>query len=303
MSQTDPVTWLGAGRMGEAMADRLLDGGVPVAVWNRTPARLRGLLARGARPLGTPAESTAPVAFSMVLDDAALDALWCDERGILAAEDPPGVWVDCSTVSRAASERAAAAAAARGVAFVCAPVSGNPSVVRAGNLIFATSGPAAAVETVAPLLAVIGRRSYLVGGGHEARVVKLCTNLILAVLTEALAEALVLGQAGGVSRSSLMEFVNDSAIGSPFTRYKTDALVALDLAPAFTPEGQRKDLRLALSLAAENEVPMPVTSATEVAYSRLVASGLGNGRDFASLILLAARDAGLTLSPEWPPPE
>jgi 3-hydroxyisobutyrate dehydrogenase len=201
-------------------------------------------------------------------------------------------------VSRAASERAAAAAAARGVAFVCAPVSGNPSVVRAGNLIFATSGPAAAVETVAPLLAVIGRRSYLVGGGHEARVVKLCTNLILAVLAEALAEALVLGQAGGVSRSSLMEFVNDSAIGSPFTRYKTDALVALDLAPAFTPEGQRKDLRLALSLAAENEVPMPVTSATEVAYSRLVASGLGNGRDFASLILLAARDAGLPLSPE-----
>lgn len=298
MSQTDSVTWLGVGRMGEAMAGRLLDSGVPVAAWNRTPARLRGLLARGARPLEVPAESAAPVAFSMVLDDGALDALWRDERGILAAEDPPGVWVDCSTVSRAASARAAAAAAARGVAFVCAPVSGNPSVVRAGNLIFATSGPAAAVETVAPLLAVIGRRSYMVGGGHEARVVKLCTNLVLAVLTEALAEALVLGQAGGVARSSLMEFVNDSAIGSPFTRYKTDALVALDLAPAFTPEGQRKDLRLALSLAAENEVPMPVTSATEVAYSRLVASGLGDGRDFASLILLAARDAGLTLAPE-----
>jgi 3-hydroxyisobutyrate dehydrogenase-like beta-hydroxyacid dehydrogenase len=95
-----------------------------------------------------------------------------------------------------------------------------------------------------------------------------------------------------------MEFINDSAIGSPFTRYKTDAYVALDLAPAFTPEGQRKDLRLALQLAAENEVPLQLTSATEVAFSRLVASGLGSNRDFASLILLAAQDAGLSITPE-----
>jgi 3-hydroxyisobutyrate dehydrogenase-like beta-hydroxyacid dehydrogenase len=184
------------------------------------------------------------------------------------------------------------------VAFVCAPVSGNPSVVRAGNLIFAVSGPAAAAQAVIPLLDVIGRGSYLVGGAHEARVVKLCTNLVLAVLTQALAEALVLGESQGVARSALMEFINDSAIGSAFTRYKTDAFVTLDLAPAFTPEGQRKDLRLALRTGADAEVPMPITSATEVAFSRLVASGLGEGRDFASLILLAARDAGRVLAPE-----
>src|ERR1700733_44697 len=212
----DPVTWLGAGRMGEAMAERLLDAGVPVSAWNRSPARLGGLLARGARPLDRPADSEAPVAFSMVLNDEALDALWRDETGILAGSGPPGIWVDCSTVSPDASQRAAAAAAERGVAFVCAPVSGNPSVVRAGNLIFAASGPAAAIEAVLPLLDVIGRRSYVVGGAHEARVVKLCTNLVLAVLTQALAEALVLGQSQGVARGALMEFINDSAIGSPF---------------------------------------------------------------------------------------
>jgi 3-hydroxyisobutyrate dehydrogenase-like beta-hydroxyacid dehydrogenase len=208
------------------------------------------------------------------------------------------VWVDCSTVSPAASQRAADAAAEAGTAFVCAPVSGNPSVVRSGNLIFAVSGPAAAVKAAQPLLDMIGRNTHVVGEGNEARVVKLCTNLVLAVLTQALAEALVLGQSHGVRRAAMMEFINDSAVGSPFTKYKTDAFVALDLAPAFTPEGQRKDLRLALQLGAQHEVPMPLTSATEVAFTRLVASGLGEGRDFASLILLAAQDAGIPISPE-----
>jgi 3-hydroxyisobutyrate dehydrogenase-like beta-hydroxyacid dehydrogenase len=284
--------------MGEAMAERLLAAGIEVQVWNRTQARCAGLAARGARELAAPALSDAPVAFSMVLNDEALDALWQAEDGILAGQRPPGVWVDCSTVSPHASARAAAAAADRGTAFVSAPVSGNPSVVRAGNLIFAASGPAAAIDTVRPLLGIIGRRTHVVGDAGQATVVKLCTNLVLAVLAQALAEALVLGQSHGVRRAALMEFINDSAIGSPFTRYKTDAYVALELAPAFTPEGQRKDLRLALRLGDEHEVPMPVTSATEVTFSRLVASGLGTGRDFASLILLAGHDAGLTMEPE-----
>lgn len=300
MSQTDhpAVSWLGAGRMGEAMAERLLDGGVAVWVWNRTPAKLDGLLSRGARRLEAPGLSRSAVVFSMVLDDQALDTLWAAEDGVLSGDRLPDVWVDCSTVSAAASERAAEAAAARGVGFVSAPVSGNPGVVRSGNLIFAVSGPPSAVAVAAPLLGLIGRGYHVVGTGSEARVVKLCTNLVLAVLTQALAEALVLGQSAGVSRAALMSFINDSAIGSPFTKYKTDALVGLELAPAFTPEGQRKDMRLALALAAEQDVTMPVSAATELAFTRLIASGLGADRDFAALLLLAARDAGITLSPE-----
>jgi 3-hydroxyisobutyrate dehydrogenase-like beta-hydroxyacid dehydrogenase len=299
MNQTDQrVSWLGVGRMGEAMVERLLAAGVAIQAWNRTPDKVSGLVARGATLLEEPALSEAPVAFSMVLNDEALDALWQADNGILGGVQPPRVWVDCSTVSPGASQRAAEAAAAQDVAFVCAPVSGNPLVVRSGNLIFAVSGPPAAVASVTPLLSHIGRAVHVVGGAHEARVVKLCTNLVLAVLTQALAEALVLGQSHGVRRAALMEFINDSAIGSPFTRYKTDAFVRLDLDPAFTPEGQRKDLRLALRLGAEHEVPMPVSSATEVEFSRLVASGLGERRDFASLILLAAREAGMAIEPE-----
>jgi 3-hydroxyisobutyrate dehydrogenase len=300
VTSTATVTWLGAGRMGEAMVERLLADGIEVRAWNRTPSKLAGILASGAVHLPSPALSDAPVAFSMVLNDEALDALWQAEDGILAGACPPAVWVDCSTVSPQASRRAAEAAAKRATAFVCAPVSGNPSVVRAGNLIFAASGPATAIATARPLLNVIGRATHVVGEAHEARVVKLCTNMVLAVLAQALAEALVLGQSEGVRRAALMEFINDSAIGSAFTKYKTGAYVALDLQPAFTPEGQRKDLRLALQLAAEHEVPLPQASATEVEFSRLVASGLGEGRDFASLILLAARDARLTIEPEHP---
>jgi 3-hydroxyisobutyrate dehydrogenase len=295
---TPAVTWLGAGRMGEAMVQRLLAGGVQARVWNRTPAKLASLLVSGATDLAFPALNDAPAAFSMVLDDAALDALWQADDGILAGPRPPDVWADCSTVSPQASRRAAEAAAAVGTAFVCAPVSGNPSVVRAGNLIFAVSGPPDGIAAIQPLLDIIGRGTHVVGDGHQARVVKLCVNLVLAVLAQSLAEALVLGQSEGVRRADLMGFINDSAIGSPFTRYKTDAYVGLDLTPAFTAEGQRKDLRLALQLAAEHEVPLPQASATEVEFSRLVASGLGQGRDFASLILLAARDARLAIEPE-----
>jgi 3-hydroxyisobutyrate dehydrogenase-like beta-hydroxyacid dehydrogenase len=120
--------------------------------------------------------------------------------------------------------------------------------------------------------------------------------MLVSVITEVLAEALVLAQKTGVSRRTVMDFINNSVVGSAFTRYKTPALVDLDLTPTFSPEGQRKDLRLVLAVAAEHGVPLPVVSATEVTLSRLVDSGLGEGLDFASLILQVARDAGVELS-------
>ena len=216
----------------------------------------------------------------MVLDDEALDRLWQAEDGILAGARPPAVWVDCSTVSPAASRaRSRAAAASRGTAFVCAPVSGNPCgrPVREPDL---RGVRAAAQRSPWPRRCSrdIGRGVHVVGAAHEARVVKLGTNLVLAVLAQALAEALVLGQSHGVRRAALMEFINDSAIGSPFTRYKTDAFVRLDLdARVHASRASARTSGSPLQLGAEHEVPMPVSSATEVEFSRLVASGLGDG--------------------------
>lgn len=296
------VAWVGLGRMGSAMASRLLDAGVPLAVWNRTAERCAPLVARGASALGTLAEAaSSDVVFSMVLDDDALATLHDPADGLFSAgQRRLRVWVDGSTVSPEAADAAAAAAAAAGVTYVSAPISGNPGVVEAGNAIFAISGDPSALDLVEELCLHIGRAVHRVGTGSAANVVKLCTNAVLAVTMQSLAEIAVLADKSGVSRAALMAFVNDSAIGSPFSRYKTPALVGLDFTTAFTPEGQRKDIRLALELAHDVEVPMAVLAAAEVAYSRLVAGGLGRDRDFAALVLEVAREAGHALEPEEP---
>jgi len=294
----EAVSWFGYGRMGEPMVERLLAAGVPVQVWNRSHSRLESLTASGATLLRRGTEATASVMFSMLADDDALDALAGAADGPLKSAAAPSVWVDCSTVSVQASLRAAAAARGAGTAFVCAPVSGNPNVVRAGKLTLVVSGEQEAIRRVQPLLDLIGPCTHHVGTGHEARVVKLCTNAVLASLTNVLAEVLVVGEKAGVSRGDLMRFINDSVMASPFTRMKTGAFVELDLAPTFLPEGLHKDVRLMLDTAADHEVTMPTVRAAEQALTRLIDSGIGRDMDFAALLLLAAHEAGLELKPE-----
>jgi 3-hydroxyisobutyrate dehydrogenase len=294
------VAFLGLGRMGSVMATRLLDTGASLSVWNRTAAKCAPLVERGARQLESVAEAArSEVIFSMVLDDRALGDLHAPATGLFSGSEVTArVWIDGSTVSPPAAEAAAEAAAAAGVAYVSAPISGNPGVVEAGQAIFAISGDEAGLDITEDVCLRMGRAVHRVGSRAEANVVKICTNALLGVTMQSLAEIAVLADRLGVSRAGLLEFVNDSAIGSPFSRYKTPALIELDFPTAFTPEGQRKDIRLALDLARSVEVPMSVLTETEVAYSRLIAGGLGAGQDFATLILNVARDAGHTLRPE-----
>jgi 3-hydroxyisobutyrate dehydrogenase-like beta-hydroxyacid dehydrogenase len=294
----EPVSWFGYGRMGEPMVERLLAADVPVQVWNRSPSRLESLKTPGATILRRGAEATAPVMFSMLADDEALDALVGSADGPLKSATTPSVWVDCSTVSVQASLRAAAAARSVGTAFVCAAVSGNPHVVRAGKLTFVVSGEQEATRRVQPLIDLIGPSTHHVGTAHQARVVKLCTNAVLASLTNVLAEVLVVGEKAGVSRGDLMRFINGSVMASPFTRMKTSAFVELDLTPTFTPEGLHKDVRLMLDEAADHQVTMPTVSTAEQALTRLIHSGMGRDMDFAALLLLAARESGLEVKPD-----
>ncbi len=291
------IGWIGAGKMGEAMIERLLDGDVSVSVWNRTAEKCAALIERGATAATTPAAAASEnVVFSIVLDDSALRDLYEREDGVLSGSAT--VWVDCSSVSPGASKAAAEAAAAKGVKFVSAPVSGNPGVVRAGRLIFAVSGPESAIETARPYFDVIGRAVHVVGDSNQASVVKICTNALLGVLMETLSEVAILGEKSGVKREALLNFINDSAVGSPFSTYKTAALVNLDFTPTFTSEAQRKDLRLALSLADEAGASMPLVSATEQEFDRLVSSGVGAGLDIASAIAQVALDSEVDISPE-----
>jgi 3-hydroxyisobutyrate dehydrogenase-like beta-hydroxyacid dehydrogenase len=292
------IGWIGAGRMGAALATRLLEAGFDVAVYNRTRAKAETLVEHGATVVDRPVElADRDVVFSMVSASADLLAVTSGEDGLLTADTGPGVLVDSSTVSAEASAQVRADAAKVGTEFLAAPVSGNPKVVGAGKLTLAVSGPQPVFDEVASLLGVLGRGVTYVGEGEVARLVKICHNVFLGVVTQSLAEITVLAEKGGASRAAFLEFLNNSVLGSEFSRYKTPALVNLDFAPTFTMPLLRKDFDLGLAAARELEAPMPVASTT----AQIVAAAVGAGHrdnDFAELILEQARRAGLELRPE-----
>jgi 3-hydroxyisobutyrate dehydrogenase len=293
------VGWIGAGRMGVQLAARLIEAGHDVAVYNRTAAKAEPLVALGASAVGTPAElADRDVVFSMVGASADLHEVMSGQGGLLTNPDvAPKLVIDCSTVSAQASAEIRLAAAERGADFLAAPVSGNPKVVSAGLLTLAVSGEESVFAAAEPLLRQLGRGVTYVGEDEVARLVKICHNVFLGVVTQSLAEITVLAEKGGVSRAAFLQFLNDSVLGSVFTRYKTPALVNLDFAPTFTVPLLLKDFDLGLSAARELAAPMPVASAA----AELVASALGAGyrtEDFAVLVEEQARRAGLKLVSE-----
>ena len=293
------VGWIGTGRMGAAMAGRLARAGNDVTVWNRTRSKAEPLTEHGCTVADTIAELRGlDVVFTMVSTPADLAQVLTGEGGLLADPDQvPGAVVDCSTVSTESSEAMRAACAERGVDFLAAPVSGNGKVVRAGLLSMVVSGPEEAYRRVAHLLEAIGKSATYVGEGDVARLVKIAHNLMLGVVTQCMAEITVLAEKGGVPRAAFLEFLNDSVMGSMFTRYKSPAFVNLDYTPTFTPILLRKDFDLGLAAARRLDVPMPLAAAT----AQLVQATVGSGRvdeDFAILLDQQAAASGLELKPE-----
>ncbi|WP_148571315.1 NAD(P)-dependent oxidoreductase [Nocardioides caldifontis] len=293
------VGWIGTGRMGIAMATRLAKAGVDLTAWNRTRAKAEPLTEHGAAVADSIADLRGlDVVFTMVSTPADLEQVLLGEGGLLA--DPsqvPATVVDCSTVSTDSSEAMRAACDERGVAFLAAPVSGNGKVVRAGGLSLVVSGPEQTYRDVEHLLTPLGKSVTYVGEGDVARLVKICHNLMLGVVTQSLAEITVLAEKGGVPRAAFLEFLNNSVMGSVFTRYKSPAFVNLDFTPTFTPILLRKDFDLGMAAARELDVPMPVAAATQQA----VQASIGSGRvdeDFAILLELQAAASGIELKPE-----
>ncbi len=292
------IGWIGTGRMGHAMAGRLLAAGEDVAVWNRTRSKAEDLTDVGGTVVDTIAElADRDVVFTMVATDDDLLAVTLGPGGLLTEDSAPRYLVDSSTVSGETSDRVRQAAAARGTTLLAAPVSGNAKVVRAGRLAIAVSGPADAYAQVEPLLALIGESVTYVGEQDLARLVKLAHNIFLGVVTQSLAEITVMTQQGGVSRAAFLEFMNRSVMGSTFTRYKAPALVNLDFEATFTTILLRKDFDLGLAAARELQVPLPVAATAHQAVQQAVGRGHGEV-DFAALIVEQARSSGLELEPE-----
>ncbi len=296
--KTTSVGWIGAGRMGYAMIERLLDAGHDVSVYNRTRSKAEPLAERGAKLVDTPAQlADRDVVFIMVAASDDLEAVTVGEDGLLTADASPQIIIDCSTVSAAVSEKIRGLAADRGTTLLAAPVSGNPKVVRSGKLTLAISGPREAYERAEHLLRLLGRGVTYVGEGEVARLVKICHNVFLGVVAQSLAEITVLAEQGGTSRQAFLEFLNNSVMGSVFTRYKSPALVNLDFSPTFTNVLLRKDFDLGLEAAREFGVPMPVAALT----AEMVSSAVGAGHtseDFATLLLEQARRSGVELVSE-----
>jgi len=298
ISDNPTIGWAGTGRMGHAMADRLLLAGCSVHVWNRTRAKAEDLTEHGAHIVDTVAAlATREVVFTMVSADADLEQVVLGAGGLLVQSTVPQILVDSSTVSEATSKKIRDAAAERGVAFLAAPVSGNAKVVKAGKLSVAVSGPEDAYVQVRPLLEHIGRSVTRVGDDEQARLVKLAHNIFLGVVTQSLAEIVVLAERGGVSRSAFMEFMNGSVMGSVFSGYKTPAIVNLDLQPTFTTELLRKDFDYGLAAGRALGVPLPVAATTYQLVQAAVGRGHGQ-EDFVALLIEQARSSGVELEPE-----
>jgi 3-hydroxyisobutyrate dehydrogenase len=293
------VGWIGTGRMGAAMASRLARAGEDVTVWNRTRAKAEVLVDSGCRVADTIADLRGlDVVFTMVSTPADLEQVLIGEGGLLAdADRVPGAVVDCSTVDGETSEAMRRACAERGVDFLAAPVSGNGKVVAAGLLTLVVSGPEETWLKVAPLLNHLGQGATYVGDGDLARLVKICHNVMLGVVTQCLAEITVLAEKGGVPRAAFLEFLNSSVMGSTFTRYKSPAFVHLDYTPTFTPVLLRKDFDLGFAAGHDLDVPMPVAAAAAAAVQAAVSTGRVD-EDFAVLLDVQARNSGLVLKPE-----
>ncbi len=302
------IGWIGMGRMGYPMAERLLKAGYDVSIWNRTRAKAEPLAGKGGTIVDKPADlAQLDVVFSIVSTGKDLKEVYFGNDGVAARPGKlPKILVDCSTIAVEDSADIRKRLKGLGSDFVAAPVSGNAKVIKAGKLSAVVSGGEAACKAVTPMLEVIAPQgvSY-VGDGELARVCKIAHNVMLGVVIENLIEITLLANKMGVPRHAFLAFVNNSVMGSAFTRYKSPALVNLDWTTTFTPELLRKDLDLGLALGREWDVPMPVTAATrEVLQSHFGAATLKSDpddylqKDFAALMETMALAAGMKLKSE-----
>jgi 3-hydroxyisobutyrate dehydrogenase len=295
---TRKLGWIGTGRMGFALAGRLLDAGCDLTIYNRTRAKAEPLAGKGGKLVDSPGGlADRDIVFTIVAGDDDFRAVTIGPDGVLAQEAAPQILIDSTTISATVSAAVRAAGNERGTSLLAAPVSGNPNVVRSGKLTLVVSGPSDAFEVSEPYLDLLGAGCTYVGDGDAARLAKICHNLMLGVVTQSLVEITVLAEKAGLRRSDFLEFLNKSVMGSVFTRYKTPAFVNLDYRPTFTPVLLRKDFDLGLQAARELGVPMPVAALVHEIVQGVIGHG-STDEDFAIMLEHQARAAGLELKPE-----
>lgn len=280
-STTAPVIgWVGIGAMGWPMSRRLAAAGLPLTVCDRDPARQAQARAQGMALAASPADAgrKADIVFSMVYDDAALNAVvegLGGSEGLATAMRPGTLLVEMSTVSPAASARVAGRLAAAGIAYLRAPVSGSVALAEAGTLTIFASGNRADFERITPVLRHISESRHFVGADESARVVKLAINLMVATSTALIGEALAFGESQGLEREALVNALNASIVGSRHYQARAAALKSRCYGSSGPVDLVRKDLALVLALAGRCGVELPLTARVDDDLSHLQARGDG----------------------------
>lgn len=288
------VGYVGLGVMGGGVARRLLEAGHEVTGYNRTRSKAEALIASGMRFADTASDAAAQseVVFSMVTNTEALAAVTEGPDGILAGLGPGKVYVDMSTVSPAASRALAERVAERGAAMLDAPVSGSVITLEQGRLSVIVGGDAAVFERMLPILRDIGPTVTYVGGNGQAVLMKIATNLSLAVQMLAFSEGVLLAEKGGISREDAVRVLTNSAIASPMVKYRGPFVLEMPEEAWFDCNMMQKDMVLALDLGRELDVPLPSTAtANEILTA---ARGMGvDQHDFAVMFDVLAQLSGL----------
>ncbi len=288
------IGYVGLGVMGGGVARRLLSAGHEVTGYNRTRSKAEPLIADGMRFAESPREAAeqTDVIFSMVTNTQALTAITHGPDGILAGLGPGKVYVDMSTVSPAASRGLAERVRERGAAMLDAPVSGSVITLEQGKLSVIVGGDRETFDGVAPILRDIGPTVTYVGGNGQAVLMKIATNLSLAVQMLAFSEGVLLAEKGGISREDAVNVLTNSAIASPMVKYRGPFVLEMPEEAWFDCNMMQKDMVLALDLGRELDVPLPTTAASNEILTAARGMGLDH-HDFAAMFDVLASLSGL----------
>jgi 3-hydroxyisobutyrate dehydrogenase-like beta-hydroxyacid dehydrogenase len=288
------IGYVGLGVMGGGVARRLLEAGHDVIGYNRTRSKCEALVADGMRLAVTPREAAeqSDVVFSMVTNTKALAAVTEGPDGVLAGLGAGKVYIDMSTVSPSASRELSERVRERGAVMLDAPVSGSVITLEQGKLSVIVGGDTAAFERVEPILRDIGPTVTHVGGNGQAVLMKIATNLSLAVQMLAFSEGVLLAEKGGISRENAVRVMTGSAIASPMIQYRGPFVLGMPDEAWFDCNMMQKDMVLALDLGRELDVPLPTTATTNEYLT--AARGLGlDHHDFAVVFDVLAQLSGL----------
>jgi 3-hydroxyisobutyrate dehydrogenase-like beta-hydroxyacid dehydrogenase len=289
VTTTSTLGFVGLGHMGGNMATRLLAAGYRVYGTARSRDHVQHLLEQGLRWCDTPREvaETVDIVLTSLPDDRVLQDVALGADGILAGLTARTVWVDLSTVSARVSRQLARRAHERGAIMLDAPVSGSVPQVQSGTLTIMVGGDEDAYNRVEPVLRVLGTPTRI-GANGQGLALKLAINVSLAVQMLAFAEGLVLAERDGVDRKTAVEVMAQSAIGSPMLRARVPLVLDLPEEAWFDVRLMHKDIRLALSMADDLDVPLPSAVVADTALARAEELGYGR-RDIAALYEVLTR--------------